>query len=117
MLSPEQAALEIRAFAKDESGIGNIKSAYAALAIIESYLTVGAKPSNEDEIFATLFWQHLNLLWKMRFVKMNILNRWRAKQYAKELEKMLHRWRDMPTGAPIQSSGKGNVWSEASNGH
>jgi hypothetical protein len=92
MLTPEQAAMEIRAFAKDETGIGNVKSAWAALDVIEQYMRVGAKPASEDGIFGTLFWQHLNLLWKQSFVPMSLINRWRVARYTRALEAMLHRW-------------------------
>jgi hypothetical protein len=94
MLTPEQAAMEIRAFAKDETGIGNVKSAWAALDVIEQYMRVGAKPASEDGIFGTLFWQHLNLLWKQSFVPMSLINRWRVARYTRALEAMLHRWRE-----------------------
>ncbi len=95
MLTPEQAALEIRAFAKDETGIGNVKSAWTALGVIEKYIATDAKPTNVDAIFGTLFWQILNLSWKESFVPMNMISRYRLRRFCNHLVRLMERWHYM----------------------
>lgn len=91
--TPEQAALEIRNFAKDETGIGNIKSAYAALDIIRKHIADAPLPHDKSAIAGTLFWQLLNLSWKESFVPMGIVNRYRLRRFTKSLQRLLAEWK------------------------
>lgn len=93
MLTPEQAALEIRAFAKDETGLGNVKSAWAALDVIKKYVATDAQPATDDVIYGSLFWQHLNLLYKQAFTRLNIIERYRLKMFTKALAQTAQEWR------------------------
>lgn len=101
MLTPEEAALEIRNFAKDETGLGNVKSAFAALDVIKKYI-VDAKPASEDQVFGTLFWQHLNLLWKLEFVKLSFWQKRKLKRFIRSLERVMHNWKDAKPHEQIQ---------------
>lgn len=92
MLTPEQAALEIRAFAKDETGLGNVKSAWAALDVIKKYIEYDADETDKDAIFGALFWQGLNLSWKESFVPMNLVNRYRLRRFMKALRETMEAW-------------------------
>lgn len=92
---PEDAVLAIHKFAHDESGFGDIASAWEALGVIDGYVIVNKPLCSTDPIYGTLFWQLLQLAWKQQFVSMNDDERCEVQRLQESVSSLMNKWRNL----------------------